>query len=134
MDAPDAPADTIAAAYAAMDEAAAVIAPESVTRVGSAHGRTTWAVGDIRVTLPTLTPEAPPWIIARYFARIHADATGTCALCGAVVTLTADPEHTARAWATMLPVRLHVPHAAGCAALFEDDEAGWFDPAAWARP
>jgi hypothetical protein len=61
--------------------------------------------------------------------RIVADCTGTCPLCGAVVTIDGNPEHPV-AWA-VLPVTLSVPHVPGCPAVFADSEAAWFDPEAW---
>lgn len=99
------------------------------------EGFSAWRVGDddgIVTVLPTLLPSAPMDFRRRYFARVIANGSGECPLCGAVAGLSADPVRTPAAW-HRLPLRLTVRHATDCPATFTEAERRHFDPRAMGR-
>lgn len=123
-------ADLLADAYRALDHAATIISPETVVRLAEADGRTTWGVGEMRVTLPTMRYDAPAYDRQRYWARIVADAVGRCPLCEEIATLTADPEVSLTAW-HLLPLQIAIRHRDGCPTQFEESDRHLFDPEAF---
>lgn len=103
---------------------------------GTPTGHSAWAVGPLFgrrsiVVMPTLTPAAPAEVHDRLVARVLADATGTCPLCGRAAGLSQqipDPENPGRgraAWAR-LPLYIDVRHDVGCPAIFTDEDQQWF--------
>lgn len=94
-------------------------------------GWSRWRVGRALVLLPTLAPHAPVSVLRRLVARVLANGTGRCPLCGAAADLSTSPERPA-SW-TLLPLTVGVTHPEDCPALFTDDDARWFDPEGVAR-
>ncbi|HEU5025238.1 MAG TPA: hypothetical protein VFV01_10000 [Spirillospora sp.] len=101
-------------------------------------GYALWRVGgeDGPVTaLPALRASAPMEFRQRYMARLVANGTGRCPLCGEAASINGhDPEHGRRAAYRLLPVTVGITHSPDCPALFTDDDRRWFDPRAVAPP
>lgn len=91
------------------------------------EGRCVWRVlgGTASTVLPALRPDAPPSVHRRYLARVTANLTGRCPLCGQVAGMSADPERTPAAWSvTRLTVAIR--HDPACGATFTDADRRWF--------
>jgi len=100
-------------------------------------GYVVWAVGPLggprsRVLMPEFSPDAPPVVMDRLVARVLADATGTCPLCGAVAGLVGpeppNPERPllGRGVYYALPVSVGFRHEGECPAVFGEEDRRWF--------
>ncbi|OLT11716.1 hypothetical protein BJF79_23630 [Actinomadura sp. CNU-125] len=139
-----APADLRARLAAAMDRADRARAnpsdPEDwppVTRLAGAPvppGFTAWRVGgeDGHVTaMPSVRDSAPLEFRQRYMARVVANGTGLCPLCGEAAGISGpDPEHGHLAGYRAVPVTVGITHSPDCPALFTEEDRTWFDPRA----
>lgn len=138
-----APADLRARLAAAMDRAdrarANPLDPEDwppVARLAGAPvppGFTAWRVGgeDGPVTvLPSPRPSAPLDFRQRYLARVVANGTGTCPLCGEAAGISGPDPERQQAGYRALPVTVGITHSPQCPALFTEEDRTWFDPRA----
>jgi len=93
------------------------------------EGFAAWAVGDDHprsiVVLPAITPTATYAQHQRYIARLIADATGHCPLCGQSAGLSLDPERDRALW-RVAPLVIEVSHVNGCPATFDDEDKHLF--------
>ena len=84
-------------------------------------GFTMWRIGPSAVVMPTLHEDAPQEVIAVYGERIVASATGTCRVCGGVVT-----DHRKGV------VQAEVFHDSDCPVTLMEGVEEWLDPRALA--
>lgn len=83
--------------------------------------------------LPALAPSAPFDVRRRYLARVVANTTGRCPMCGAAAGVAPDapdPEHGRLAAYRVAPVRVGITHAPDCPATFTDHDRQHLDPRA----
>jgi hypothetical protein len=117
----------------AWDSAAKAVQEGPAERVdgvpGTPEGYHAWRLGRHVTVLPALVDGAPWEMHLRIQARVEANLTGRCPLCGEVADLSADPERGRVGWAAT-PVTVGIAHSDGCPTVFDDDDRRWFDPRA----